>query len=439
MGAHPFHDAIPRVLYVDDDPVSRRIFEQLGKSAQVVVDSCGSLDEAVGLCRVRRYAVIAADYALRRFDGLSVLRELSALSPHASLMLVTDGERKRELPSSLLNYVFVEKPVRRAHVIGQLRDAVRASEERITRPHLSLFSAPLLLLAPDAHLAATFERTIREHAAGRLRLTSTSDLSQAIMLLKSLRFSAMLVHADLGATELTEALSALGPYASEVPLVVFDAEPQALSDELRYDLSRRGISILRRGADAELVTQILGSAVERAERERRIEQLSATDTTSGALNRAAFYELLERRVATREPFLLTGIRIAGLAKINEDLGQLRGDAVLAGTARRLSFEFGSQLTLGRIGGALFAAFFSTLPVEEPERVGQRVRQALDVPFDLDDAEVAVEVCTRTFEVDEGCRSASELLQNVERMLRADGLAAAADVRHRSSARVRFRG
>ena len=82
---------VQRVLYVDDDPVSRRIFEQLGRSAQMAVDVCGSLDEAFAFARQQPYSVIAADYSLRRWDGLSVLRELSGLQAQASLMLVTDA------------------------------------------------------------------------------------------------------------------------------------------------------------------------------------------------------------------------------------------------------------------------------------------------------------------------------------------------------------
>src|SRR5690348_3476650 len=88
--AAPHREDVQRVLYVDDDPVSRRIFEQLGKSAHVLVDACGSLDEAFAFARQHPYSVIAADYSLRRWDGLSVLRELSGLQAQASLMLVTD-------------------------------------------------------------------------------------------------------------------------------------------------------------------------------------------------------------------------------------------------------------------------------------------------------------------------------------------------------------
>ena len=117
-------DARQRVLYVDDDPVARRVFEQLGKTARLAVDACGSLDEAVALVRQHPYGVIAADYSLRRGDGLSVLRELSDLQAQASLMLVTDAERKPALPSSLLKYVFVEKPIRRAEVLTQLSEAL---------------------------------------------------------------------------------------------------------------------------------------------------------------------------------------------------------------------------------------------------------------------------------------------------------------------------
>ncbi|HEX6243999.1 MAG TPA: response regulator, partial [Polyangiales bacterium] len=311
-------DARQRVLYVDDDPVSRRIFEQLGKTARLSVDACGSLDEAVALVRQHPYGVIAADYSLRRWDGLSVLRELSGLQTHASLMLVTDAERKPELPSSLLKYVFVEKPIRRAEVLTQLSDALTEYELRAQSPHGALLSAPVLVLAKADHEADYLARCIAEEGHGRLRVTRAISLEQALSLLGALGFSAALIHGEPSDASIDRALTELRARVPDLPLVV--VEPQSDAPERLLGWSRQGISSVRAGASPELVMQVLCAAVERADRERQLSALSRTDLTSGALNRPTFYAALERRVAERSPFALVCVGIEDLAEINEALG-----------------------------------------------------------------------------------------------------------------------
>lgn len=415
MGAM-HQDAKQRVLYVDDDPVSRRIFEQLGRTAHISVDACGSLDEAVALVRQHPYSVIAADYSLRRWDGLSVLRELSGLQSQASLMLVTDAERKPELPSSLLKYVFVEKPIRRAEVLSQLSDAVSAYEQRAGSPHAALLASPVLLLTTGDEDADYLARCIAEEGHGRLRVTRAQSLEQARALLKALGFSVALVQGAPSDATLDTALSELRARAPQLPIVVVDASSETL-DKQQAAWARRGVSHLRPNASPELVMQVLCSAVERSERERQLAALSQTDLTTGALNRPTFYALLERRVAQRESFVLACLGIDDLAEINEALGHMRGDAVLAASVVRLSRELGTAATLGRLGGGVFAALVEAPTPDTAGRVMQTIRQVFELPFDLSDSQVRVGVRVVAVEFPDEATSAEELLRRVERALR----------------------
>jgi diguanylate cyclase (GGDEF)-like protein len=409
------YDARQRVLYVDDDPVSRRIFEQLGKTAHVSVDACGSLDEAVALVRQHPYSVIAADYSLRRWDGLSVLRELSGLQTLASLMLVTDAERKPELPSSLLKYVFVEKPIRRAEVLSQLSDAVSAYERRAGSPSAALLAAPVLLLAKAHDEADYVARCIAEEGHGRVRVTRAISLEQTQALLKALSFSAAILHGAPGDATLDQVLSELRARAPNLPIVLVDA-PAEPGDQLPV-WPRRGVSSLRPGASPELVMQVLCSAVERAERERQLAALSQTDLTTGALNRPTFYAMLDRRVAQRGSFVLVCLGIEDLAEINEALGHMRGDAVLAASVVRLSRELGQAATLGRLGGGVFALLVEAPTPDTAARVMQTIRQVFELPFDLSDSQVRVGVRVVAAEFPEEGTTAEELLRRVERALR----------------------
>jgi diguanylate cyclase (GGDEF)-like protein len=421
-------DARQRVLYVDDDPVARRVFEQLGKTARLAVDACGSLDEAVALVRQHPYGVIAADYSLRRWDGLSVLRELSGLQAQASLMLVTDAERKPELPSSLLKYVFVEKPIRRAEVLTQLSEALSAYELRAQSPHGMLISAPVLVLAQADADADYLARCIAEEGHGRLRVTRASSLEQALSLLGALGFSAALVSGDPSDASLETALSELRTRAPNLPLVV--VEPASVADKLR-SRAVRGTSSVRAGASPELVMQVLCTAVERAERERQLAALAQTDLTTGALNRPTFCAALELRAARPGPFALVCVGIDDLAQINEALGHMRGDAVLAASVVRLWRELGPTVTLGRLGGGVFAALVEAPAPDTRALVMQTVRRVFELPFDLSDSQVRVGVRVVGVDYPEEARSAEELLRRAERGLRDEK---AQGDRRRSSSR-----
>jgi diguanylate cyclase (GGDEF)-like protein len=404
-------------LYVDDDPVSRRIFEQLGKTAHIAVDVCGSLDEAFAFARQHPYSVIAADYSLRRWDGLSVLRELSGLQAHASLMLVTDPERKSELPSSLLKYVFVEKPIRRAEVLSQLSDAVSAYEDRASSPHATLQAAPVLLLSKDDAAADQLARCIAEQGQGRLRVTRTTNVEHALLLLKSVRFSVALLDGQPRDRRLGEALDELHVEAPNLPLVLI--EPGANAAERAQHGPRPYVSMLKRGASPELVMHVLASAVERAERRRQIAALSQTDLTSGALNRPTFCNLLMRRAQRQGPFVLAFVGIDDLGEINEALGQIRGDAVLAGSVVRLLRELGSDASIGRLGGGVFGIMVEAPTPDTAQRLVQTVKQVFELPFDLSDSHVHVGVRVAAACFPEDGTLPEELLSKLERALRVE--------------------
>lgn len=405
-------DDVQRVLYVDDDPVARRIFEQLGKTAQVSVDVCGSLDEAFALARQVPYSVIAADYSLRRWDGLSVLRELSGLQSDASLMLVTDAERRRELPSSLLKYEFVEKPIRRAKVLTQLSEALSAYEDRTSTPHAALLSAPILLLSASASTTDYLARCVAERGEGRLRVSRARDLREALNMLNSLRFAAALIDPHEQAESGRELVEALHGFAPRLPVVIVGGDDVAPSRSLQ-------VAKLPRDVSAELLVHALCGAVERAERERAIDELSQTDLTTGARNRPTFFAQLAERVKSARPFVLAALTVEGLTDINEELGHLRGDAVLAASVARLSRELGPLTLVGRLSGGTFAVLAEQSGDEPRAQLLKVVRQVFEQPFDLNDRAVRVGVRAVALAYPEQGHTAEELLRNAERALREE--------------------
>jgi two-component system chemotaxis response regulator CheY len=71
-------DPRPRVLVVDDDPLSRRILEQVLGSAGCDVDSAADGQEALAKVRSHRPDVVVTDWQMPRMDGLTLCRILKA-------------------------------------------------------------------------------------------------------------------------------------------------------------------------------------------------------------------------------------------------------------------------------------------------------------------------------------------------------------------------
>ncbi len=66
----------PRVLVVDDDPLSRRILEQVLVSAGYAVDSAADGQEALARVRAHRPDVVVTDWQMPLMDGLTLCRIL---------------------------------------------------------------------------------------------------------------------------------------------------------------------------------------------------------------------------------------------------------------------------------------------------------------------------------------------------------------------------
>lgn len=90
----------PRVLVVDDDPLSRRILEQVLVSAGYEVDTAGDGQEALGKVRGHRPDVVVTDWQMPVMDGLSLCRILKSTDEtrftHV-LMLSARGETEAKV------------------------------------------------------------------------------------------------------------------------------------------------------------------------------------------------------------------------------------------------------------------------------------------------------------------------------------------------------
>jgi diguanylate cyclase (GGDEF)-like protein/PAS domain S-box-containing protein len=121
------------------------------------------------------------------------------------------------------------------------------------------------------------------------------------------------------------------------------------------------------------------------------------DTLTGLPNRVLFVDLLERAIkrTVRQPKYLFGLLVFGLDRfsaLNASLGLLTTDRLLVEVARRLTASLRSTdavtTTLARLSGDEFAVLVEDISdVNDAARIGERLRAALERPFDLDGRQI----------------------------------------------------
>ena len=157
----------------------------------------------------------------------------------------------------------------------------------------------------------------------------------------------------------------------------------------------RALALRDRGSRA---SRLAGSITDISARKRAEEELRRAamhDGLTGLVNRAYFLEYLERAVARvqRRPDRAIGLLFLDLDRfkqINDSLGHLAGDRLLASIARRLQGSVRPGDVLARLGGDEFAVLLDDLrDPTDATRVAERMQEALHMPLLSDGGEVVV--------------------------------------------------
>jgi diguanylate cyclase (GGDEF)-like protein len=187
-----------------------------------------------------------------------------------------------------------------------------------------------------------------------------------------------------------------------------------LTDEL--DAARAAVAVLRQQLAAE--------------RERGLE-LAFRDPLTGLPNRALLEEHLTlalargRRSGTGVAVL--HIDIDAFRLVNDSLGHVTGNRVLAAVAGRLSEATRSTDLLARPGGDEYLLLIADIAAGEArtvaEQAAERVVEALRAPFTLDGAEFSLECSTGVGISEGGALSAQDVLEHADAaVFRAKGVA-----------------
>jgi two-component system nitrogen regulation response regulator NtrX len=116
-----------RVLVVDDEKGIREALRQLLEYEEIEVQTCASGAEAVQVYPEFRPHLVFLDVKMQGRDGLTTIRDLRALDPHAQVVMISGhGTIQTAVEATQLGaYDFLEKPLDTDRVLLTLRNALQ--------------------------------------------------------------------------------------------------------------------------------------------------------------------------------------------------------------------------------------------------------------------------------------------------------------------------
>jgi diguanylate cyclase (GGDEF)-like protein len=132
--------------------------------------------------------------------------------------------------------------------------------------------------------------------------------------------------------------------------------------------------------ELEELSRRAGPAIENARRFREARQLADLDSLTGLHNRRYFYETLGREVDRAQRYQrrlsLVIVDVDGFKEINDRIGHLAGDAVLAEIADRIRQVVRSADIPCRVGGDEFAVIVPEVEVGQARQLVGRIQRAV---------------------------------------------------------------
>src|SRR3954447_19837135 len=132
--------------------------------------------------------------------------------------------------------------------------------------------------------------------------------------------------------------------------------------------------------ELEELTKRAGPAIENARRFREARQLADLDALTGLHNRRYFHETLAREVARAQRYgrqlALIVLDLDDFKAINDRIGHLSGDAVLAETAERVRDVVRTADIACRVGGDEFAVILPESSLDDADQLYRRILNAV---------------------------------------------------------------
>jgi diguanylate cyclase (GGDEF)-like protein/PAS domain S-box-containing protein len=161
---------------------------------------------------------------------------------------------------------------------------------------------------------------------------------------------------------------------------------QSYDNEARY--TQKDIELLQ------FVANQVAPVIERKQMELWLQHIARHDPLTDLPNRELFHDRLQTALRLSErnpsPLCLLYLDLDRFKQVNDTLGHSIGDLLLQEVARRLRHCVRESDTVGRIGGDEFLVLLNGIdPPEQALAVAEKIRAALDQPFELAGQQVRV--------------------------------------------------
>ena len=118
----------PAILVVDDEPNIRGALQRWFQIRGFTVDTAEDGEEAVALCRTRRYDVITMDLEMPRMDGIAAMRAIRQLCPVVPILVVTGLPRDAQQALAEGAAKILMKPLRLSDLECEVRQVLGSGD-----------------------------------------------------------------------------------------------------------------------------------------------------------------------------------------------------------------------------------------------------------------------------------------------------------------------
>jgi diguanylate cyclase (GGDEF)-like protein len=368
-----------RILFVDDDPVSRRAFARAMRKSGFIVDLASNGDEAWELATHFPYAVIATDLRMPGMDGMMLIDQLRELQPDPVCLLVT-GCKQLEWYSEAgeASVDVIQKPWNGDQLAEALRNALteyRSKARGITDSEAPAEDGTREVVVVGADKAT--ERSVSRSLTDAYRLVPAANVDAAIELLKARPAVCCCLLAD--SPNSTTDIRRLGRANPRAAIVLFGKDS---SDAAAVEALRKGAQdwLPIGNLDKADLTRVLAMAAERS-RAPAGPLPVCTELTNPGLLFDRFKQATSRAKRYSHQAAVLLVDIDRFADINASLGYAAGDELLTLVAERLRTSVRESDAVLRLRQDEFALVLEDLSqVDTLDVPAQRVLNSFATPF-----------------------------------------------------------
>jgi len=387
-----------RVLFVDDDALTRRAFARTMGARGFNVETAASGAEALSLAQRSFFRLVVTDLRMPGMDGLELVAQLEPTHPHTAFVVVTgvpEIDLRREHRAAGAVHSIVSKPWDEEHLTHTMNRAIelRCRSAGEPQPALDTEAARRILLVEDNPSDAYLVRRSLEAGSRPYFVDHVERLDLALGRVRENDYAIILSDLSLPdalGVDCVDHLCRAAPNTGLIVLSGLDDEETAIQ---AVQLGAQDY-LVKDQIDRPSLLRALRYAMERKRTQQRLAYLAHFDQLTGLANRAHFVERLGQALRhaqrTRGTCTVMFIDLDRFKSINDSLGHDVGDSLLQAVAERLGRSVSGEATVGRLGGDEFAILLEDEDQGEPiSDVCERILVHMQDPFELGGHRVSV--------------------------------------------------